>query len=306
MNEDAIRQIVSKVLDECLPPEEPCTSTEPVAPCSAGKGFEVPAEASGRHVHLSQDDLERLFGKGYALTPKRALSQPGQFLSEERVTLIGPKNVFQNVAVLGPVRSHTQVEISASDARHLGLTAPVALSGDLSRAGTIMIASPTATLTAEKSLIIARNHIHMSPEEAAAAGLQDGDLVDIRLQTDRPVTFNSVPVRSGAAHKLALHIDFDEANACGFEKGCTGVILGKVGRCPAKAAATPVAPAKTTCAEPQVGPDDVLISTGFLTEEQVKSAVAAGCKAIVVPAKTVLSPLAKDCASKHKIPIKKL
>ena len=126
-------------------------------------------ETSARHCHLADQDLETLFGKGASLSIRKELSQPGQYLSEERVTLIGPKGTFQNVAILGPPRGHTQVEVSATDARTLGLNPPVALSGDLSRAGDMLIASKDAFLMAEQSLIIARNHVHMSPEEAAAA-----------------------------------------------------------------------------------------------------------------------------------------
>lgn len=316
--EEMVRDIVSGAVDDYLnsaAETAPASSVaEPVSPVAP---FEVPAEASGRHVHLSPEDLETLFGKGYQLTPKRALSQPGQYLAEERVTLIGPKGTFPNVAILGPPRGHTQVEVSATDARTLGLHPPVALSGDLSRAGDMLLASKDAFLMAKQSLIIAKNHLHMSPDEAAAAGLSDGDLVDIRMETPRPLTFEKVVVRSGPAHKLALHIDFDEANACGFEPGCKGLIVAKHGSAPAyepaPAAAAPVqvetpAPAVPVPepAESDLGPGDVVLSTTFLTELQVKDAVVAGARAVVVGTNTIVSPLAQDLLRKHGITLKRL
>lgn len=267
--------------------------------------FTVPAESSARHVHLSLEDVETLFGKGYSLTQKRPLSQPGQYLAEERVTLIGPKGTFKNVAVLGPPRGHTQVEVSASDARALGLNPPVALSGELACAADMLIASKDAFLMAEQSLIIARNHLHMAPEEAAAAGLQNGDLVDIRLCTDRPVTFNDVVVRSGDGHKLALHIDFDEANACGWKDGCKAVILG-TSSFSDKANDSPSESPLPNGGSDTLGQGDVVISTGFLTEVQVRDALAAGATAVVVPERAVVSPLAKDMLQKHGITLKKL
>ena len=309
--EEMVRDIVSGAVDEYLKEE---TGSVSPAVCSSSvpvEGFPVPAEASGRHVHLSPEDVEHLFGPGYELTPKRPLSQPGQYLAEERVTLIGPKGTFQNVAILGPPRGHTQVEVSATDARTLGLNPPVALSGDLSRAGDMLIASKDAFLMAEQSLIIARNHVHMSPEEAAAAGLRDGDLVDVRVCTDRPLTFHDVVVRSGPAHKLALHIDFDEANACGFTDGCKAVIVGKSGNVSCGTAVNETyeapTPVYTAPEEPGgLGDGDVLVSTGFLTEVQVRDAVAAGAKAVVVNERTVVSPLANDLLHRHGIVLKRL
>lgn len=304
--ENLVRGIVSDAVTEYLPGESDLVSTAIGSTAASGSGvlFEVPAEASGRHVHLSPEDVEKLFGLGHTLTPKRPLSQPNQFLAEERVTLIGPNGTFKNVAVLGPPRGHTQVEVSASDARTLGLQPPVALSGDLSQAGDMLIASKDAFLMAEQSLIIARNHIHMSPEEALAAGVADGDLVDVRMCTDRPVTFNDVVIRSGPAHKLALHIDFDEANACGFQKGCKALIIGKkcCGSAPIPEPRLPQEP----FTEGEISPGDVVISTRFLSETQVKEAIAAGASSVMVSEKTIVSPLAQDLLSKRGVQLKRM
>ena len=217
MNEDMIKRVVSTVVRQCL------AEQNKKAVCCFG--FEVPVEASGKHVHLTQEDVERLFGAGHQLTPKRMISQPGQFLSEERVTILGPQGCFHNVAVLGPVRAHTQVEVSLTDAQALGVDAQVAMSGDLSHAADIMILSGNACILAEKSLIVAKNHLHMDPESAEKAGLKDGDVVDIEVGTDRPLIFRHVPVRAGEKHKLAMHIDYDEANACDYSKTGKGRIV---------------------------------------------------------------------------------
>ena len=291
MNEDLIRKVVSGVVQEYL--SEPCATVH--------DGFRVPVEASGRHVHLSEEDVEKLFGKGHKLTAKRSLSQPGQFLCEERVSLVGPKKTLCNVAVLGPARGHTQVEISATDARDLGLSAPTALSGHLENAADMLIASDAAFLMAKGSLIIARNHLHLSEGEAAAFGLKDGDHVDIKMLTDRPLTFDDVTVRAGAEHKLAMHIDFDEANACGWQKGAEGVIVRKSSCC-----SVGVKPSAEEQQTMELRPDDVMISVSYLTEDHVKEALKSGCSAIIVPKKTILSPLAIDCAGKNKVEIKRM
>lgn len=294
-----VRNIVSSAVDGYLNKE--CASGASASQAFAPL-FEVPAEASGRHVHLSVADVENLFGAGNTLTPKRPLSQPDQYLAEERVTLIGPKGTLQNVAVLGPPRGHTQVEISTNDARELGLDPPVALSGDLSNAADMLIASKEAFLMAEKSLIIARNHLHMSPEEAAAANLRDGDLVDIRMDTERPLTFNDVVVRSGSAHKLALHIDFDEANACGFKKGCKAFIVGR--SCGAPAVCCPQKKADSRPEfEKASSKREYRFSGKFFSEITAREAAAAGAQTVVVEPGTVISPLAKDILNGKKITV---
>lgn len=295
--EQIVRGVVASAIDGYMN-----NAVSGCTPQASAPFFEVTAEASGRHVHLSPEDVERLFGAGHTLTPKRDLSQPGQYLAEERVSLIGPKCTLQNVAVLGPPRGHTQVEISTNDARELGLNPPIALSGDLSHAADMLIASKEAFLMAEKSLIIARNHLHMAPDEAAAAGVKDGDLVDIRMQTDRPLTFNDVVVRAGEAHKMALHIDFDEANACGFKNGCKAFI---VGRSCAPCASAVFTPAPKDAAVPceKKSTAEYRFNGRFFSEVKAREVIASGAEVLSVEPGTVISPLAKDLLNSRQIKI---
>ncbi|MBW4828072.1 MAG: phosphate propanoyltransferase [Clostridiaceae bacterium] len=185
----------------------------------------IPIEASGRHIHLSKEHVEVLFGKDYELKKKKELSQPGQFQSEERVTLIGPKGVIENVAVLGPERGRTQVEISKTDARQLGINPPVRDSGDLDGSETIYIATTKAVIEAKESVIVAKRHIHMNSEDALRLKVKDKDIVNVRIKSDRPVIFEDVVIRVSNKYKLSMHIDFDEANASSFKNGMVGEII---------------------------------------------------------------------------------
>ena len=184
----------------------------------------VEVEVSARHVHLTQEDVELLFGKGAVLHPKRPLSQPGQFLSEERVTLIGPKGKKERVAVLGPVRKATQVELYISDCVALGIKAPVRESGDLRDAGPVVIEGPKGTLDASSAVIVARTHVHVPPQVAAKLDLQDKERVSVQIMTERPVTFDNVVIRVSDQFRYKMHIDFDEANAAQV----SGFTLGKI------------------------------------------------------------------------------
>lgn len=183
----------------------------------------IELEASGRHVHVTQQQAMTLFG--HPLTPKRPLSQPGQYLANERVTVIGPKGEFANVAVLGPERKDGQVELSMTDARSIGMTAPVRLSGDIKNTPGITLRGEKGTVTLDKGVIVARRHIHMTPEDAGRMGVQDKQVVQLQTFTDRPVTFGDVVVRVSPDFATYVHLDYDEANACGFQKGDFGRIL---------------------------------------------------------------------------------
>lgn len=185
----------------------------------------IPIEASGRHIHLSKEHVEVLFGKGYELKKKKELSQLGQYQCEERVTLIGPKGVIENVAILGPERGRTQVEISKTDARQLGINPPVRDSGDLDGSEIIYIATRKAVIEAKESVIVAKRHIHMNSEDALKLKVKDKDIVNVRVKSDRPIIFEDVVIRVSDKYKLSMHIDFDEANASSFRNGMVGEII---------------------------------------------------------------------------------
>ena len=183
----------------------------------------VELEASGRHVHVTREQAQTLFGHG--LTPKRPLSQPGQYLANERVTVVGPKGTFENVAVLGPERKEAQVEISLTDGRTLGLEAPVRLSGDVSGTPGVTLIGPGGTVTLNQGVIAAQRHIHLTPEDARNFGVKDKQVVKLQTFTARPVIFQDVAVRVSPEFASYVHLDYDEANACGFAKGDLGRIL---------------------------------------------------------------------------------
>ena len=183
----------------------------------------VPLEASGRHVHVTKDQARTLFGHG--LTPERELSQPGQFLSRERVTVAGPKGEFQNVAVVGPERKEAQVEISLTDGKHLGIHAPVRLSGDVQNSPGCTLIGPQGRVELARGVIAAQRHIHLTPEEGKRFSVADRQVVRLETFTRRPVVFEDVVVRINPEFSGAVHLDYDEANACGFAKGDFGRIL---------------------------------------------------------------------------------
>ncbi len=185
----------------------------------------IPVELSARHVHLSEADAVALFGS--ALTPARELSQPGQFLCKERVRLVGPKAVIDNVAVLGPSRGSSQVEISKTDARALGIDAPVRHSGDTTGTPGVILASPSHALALEEGVIVAARHIHMTPEDAQRLCVADGDMVSVRLDGERPVVLEGVKARVNAQFRLALHIDSDEGNGSGWSSARSAVIANR-------------------------------------------------------------------------------
>ncbi len=195
----------------------------PGALCVPG---EILLEVSARHVHLTQAAVETLFGKGAGMQPKRPLSQPGQYLCEQRVKLVTQKGSFDNVAVLGPERGEVQCELSLSDCRALGISAPVNLSGDLTGAGDVVIVGPAGVLDAKGCVIAAKAHIHLPPYEAAARGLENDRHVGVRIKSVRPIVLEDVVIRVGDNFAPAMHIDFDEANACGYEDGTKIEIVG--------------------------------------------------------------------------------
>ena len=183
-------------------------------------------EVSARHVHVTTEDLETLFGKGYQLTPKKDLSQPGQYAAAERVDLVGPRSTLKNVSILGPVRSASQVEVSMSDARTLGLNPSIRESGNIDGTIGVQLVGPVGSVTLDKGLIVAKRHVHLTPEAAEAQGVVNGQVVEIKVHTDdRSMTFGDVVIRVSEKFAPAMHIDTDEANAAGITSTAWGEIV---------------------------------------------------------------------------------
>mgnify|MGYP002508515371 CR=1 FL=1 len=188
-------------------------------------GYEVKIGLSNKHVHLSQKDLDVLFGEGHELTPTKALVQPGQFAAEEKIDIVGPKNTIKGVRVLGPVRPETQVELALTDARGIGITAPVRESGKLDGTPGCKLVGPCGEVEISEGVIIAKRHLHLIPETAEQLGLANGDIVSVEIKTNgRSLIFGDVVVRVSDSYALAMHIDTDEANAA----ACKGEVFGEI------------------------------------------------------------------------------
>ena len=187
--------------------------------------MKIIVESSARHAHVTQQDLETLFGAGYQLTNKRDLSQPGQFLSDEKIKLVGPKGEIDRVSILGPVRPSTQVELSFTDARSLGITPPVRESGDVCGSCGVTLIGPNGQVEICEGAIVAKRHLHLTPEDCAKFNLADKQIVSVKIPGDRSVTFNQVVVRCSPSFRARMHIDFDEANAAGMAGEVEGEII---------------------------------------------------------------------------------
>ena len=186
----------------------------------------VLVETSARHVHLSQQDLETLFGEGYQLTNKKDLSQPGQFACTERVDVVGAKKTLAGVTILGPVRGKSQVELSLTDARSIGVDAPIRESGDIAGSGACRLVGPKGEVALEEGVIAAKRHIHMTPADAEAFGVKDKDVVSVRVESaGRSLVFGDTVVRVSPKFALAMHIDTDESNAGAVAPGTMGEVI---------------------------------------------------------------------------------
>lgn len=189
-------------------------------------GYMVPVGVSARHIHLTQEHVEALFGPGYQLTKKKDL-MGGQFASNEQVTIVGLKlRAIENVRVLGPVRSSSQVEISATDAMKLGVKAPLRESGDIAGSAPVAVVGPRGAIYLNEGCIVAKRHIHMSPADAAQAGVKDGDYVSVKTENERGTVFDQVKIRVHDSFTLEMHIDTDEANASTLKTGDAVRIIG--------------------------------------------------------------------------------
>ena len=186
----------------------------------------VLVEVSARHVHVTKEHLEILFGPGHELTPKKDLSQPGQYAAAERVYLVGPRSTIKGVSILGPCRNASQVEVSLSDARTLGLSAMIRESGNIQGTTGIELVGPAGSVTLTEGLIVAKRHVHLTPEAAAAQGVTNGQVVSVKIETDeRSMTFGDVVIRVSEKFSPAMHIDTDEANAAAISSTAWGEII---------------------------------------------------------------------------------
>ena len=186
----------------------------------------ITVETSARHVHVTEKDIEILFGKGHKLTVKKYLSQPGEFASEERVNVIGPKNEIKNIIILGPARKATQVEVSLTDARTLGINAPVRESGNVAGSGACKIVGPAGEIEIGEGVIAAKRHVHLRPEDAEKIGVKDRQIIQVKVNTpDRSTIFGDVVVRVRETFMPFMHIDTDEANACAANGNVEGEII---------------------------------------------------------------------------------
>lgn len=183
-------------------------------------------ETSARHVHVTEETLEVLFGKGHTLTKKKDLSQPGQYACEERVEVVGPKKSLANVSILGPCRKADQVELSATDARSIGIAAPIRESGDTAGSGACKLVGPCGEVELTEGVIVAKRHIHLTKADAEELGVKDKDVVWVKVETpERKAILGDVVCRVSDSYAKAMHIDTDEANAIGSVPGLTGVIV---------------------------------------------------------------------------------
>ncbi len=185
----------------------------------------IPIEASGRHIHLSEEDFKYLFGESYEPTIVRELSQKGQYLYNEKVRIIGKKGVINSISVLGPCRKKTQLEVSTSDSRILGINPPVRNSGDTDGSESVIVNVGDKTLLLKDGVIISNKHVHMNEQDAKKFNVKDNELVKIFVNSDRALTFENVLVRVNKDFSLALHIDYDEANCCGYTKNLCGKLI---------------------------------------------------------------------------------
>lgn len=187
---------------------------------------QVLIETSARHLHVSREHLDILFGKGYELTAKKDLSQPGQYACTERVDVVGPKKTLSGVSILGPVRPSTQVEISLTDARSIGVVAPIRESGDTANSGGCKLVGPCGEVELAEGVIVAKRHIHMTPADAAEFDVKDKDVVSVKVESDdRSLIFGDVVVRVNNAFALAMHIDTDESNAAAAGMNAMGTLI---------------------------------------------------------------------------------
>lgn len=283
MDEQLIRTIVEQVLSQM----------QPTKPTQAPPG-KIPIAVSARHVHLSEEHVKLLFGENYTLTSKAPLSQPNQFASQEQVTLVGPKATLHQVRVLGPARSLSQVEISMTDARTLGIDAPLRYSGDTSDSAPITLIGPKGSLFLKEGCIIAAAHIHMNEQDAKALHVVDGQFVNVQTCSVRPLVFQQVKVRVSSRFQLEMHIDTDEGNAAHIQgNGYGELVTAGVHKAPAELPPQQV--------QQLVPPKQTAVMTKkLITEQDIKELRQ---QELVIKKRTMMTALAQDMARKKGITI---
>lgn len=251
----------------------------------------VPIAISARHVHLSEEHVEQLFGKGYQLTKRADLSQPGQFAAEETVHVAGPKGGFSRVRVLGPARKLTQVEVSQTDTITLGVAAPVRESGDIAGSAAVTLIGPKGSVYVNEGLIVAQAHIHMSPQDASRYQVKDQEYVEVLIDSDRPLRLQKVKVRVSDRYRLEMHIDTDEANAAFLQRKGKGLLI-KAGDTVPEPSGLPLTPVKPIATE------RISYSKKLLTKDDLEQLQG---KEISLPKGTIVTDLAKDFARERGV-----
>lgn len=213
-------ELISRITSEVMNVLKDNNKTITCVNCNGEHNNGIPVGVSVRHLHITQEDLEKLFGRGYSLTKKKNLTQPGEFAANEVVTVVGPKlRSISNVRILGPVRSRTQVELARTDGIILGINPPVKKSGDLEGSESVTLVGPKGSITLKEGVIRANRHIHMGPEDAASFGMKDDDLVSVEVCGDKALIFKNVQIRVHQGWKLEMHLDTDDANAADISCG---------------------------------------------------------------------------------------
>lgn len=284
MDEQLIRTIVEQVLGQMQPAK--MTHAPP------GK---IPIAVSARHVHLSEEHVKTLFGAHYSLTPKAPLSQPNQFASQAQVTIVGQKAAIHHVRVLGPVRELSQVEISMTDARLLGIDAPLRYSGDTTGSAPITLIGPNGSVYLKEGCIIAAAHIHMNEQQAQALRVSDGQFVNVKTVSARPVVFQQVKVRVSNRFQLEMHIDTDEGNAALIKGNGYGEIVSN-----SVQQTQVVAPSQQVQQKAILPKQTAVITKKLITEQDIKELRQ---KELVIMKRTIITALAQDLARKKGITI---
>lgn len=264
----------------------------------------VELEASGRHVHLSREAIDDLFGEGYQLTKAKELSQPGQFACKERITINGPKGKIENVVILGPERKATQVEVSLTDAVVLGEKVPVRESGHIEGTPGITLIHNKRELKLDQGLIVAKRHIHVSTEDAEKLHVNNHEIVQVKVFGERSLILDEVVIRISPNYRTAMHIDFDEANACGFKKGMLVKIIKKEpNQRPAGYSQKAQVEHHEEATFDQHGSTE--LKKKVITENDLQKIFLQKIYHIKIPGNSIVTPLAVDYTRKHKLKLQR-